>query len=241
MTHCGNCGAKTSEKFCSHCGQPVKIKRIDNHYISHEIFHLLHFEKGFFYTAKMLITKPGEAIREFITLNRSKHMKPVAFLVLCSVLFTIVSHLFHADNLAPESGKILYSHSSLGSVMNWVTTHYGYSNLICGLFYSLCVQLFFRKYKYNFFEITVLLCFVMGQGMLLLTIETFFFPLLGLNSYILIMFFISLGYPTWAIGQFFDKTKVMSYIKSLLAYALGYVLFYVVLIVMCLLIDIFLK
>jgi predicted acetyltransferase len=35
------------------------LKRIDGHYIIHEIEHVLHFERGNLYTVRELITKPG--------------------------------------------------------------------------------------------------------------------------------------------------------------------------------------
>ena len=35
------------------------LKRIDRRYISHEIEHVLHLDRGFFYTVKELIVRPG--------------------------------------------------------------------------------------------------------------------------------------------------------------------------------------
>jgi hypothetical protein len=241
MTNCTNCNSEVSNHFCSNCGQAVALKRINKHYISHELLHLLHFEKGFFYTAKGLITKPGDSIKEFITQNRNRHMKPVAFLILTSILFTLTSHLFHTDKIFADKEKLLFGDSSVGDIEHWVQSHLGYSNILMGVFIALCMKLFFRKYKYNIFEITILLCFVMGQGMLLLTIETLFFSLLGTKAYIIILSVISYGYTTWAIGQFFDKKKILSYIKAFVAYILGYLLFYIAIIVVGLTTDVIIK
>lgn len=88
MTNCKNCDNQITDKYCPNCGQSATLKRIDKHYISHEIQHLLHFEKGVFYTAKELLIRPGNSIREFIGENRNKHMKPVAFLILTSLLIS---------------------------------------------------------------------------------------------------------------------------------------------------------
>jgi hypothetical protein len=85
MTDCKSCGNILNEKYCPNCGQPAKLKRIDKHYISHELLHLLHFEKGFFYTIRELMTRPGDSIKEFIVEHRNKHMKPVGFLILTSL------------------------------------------------------------------------------------------------------------------------------------------------------------
>ncbi len=235
--NCKNCNTEINQSYCPNCGQAAKIKRIDNHYISHEVLHLLHFEKGFFYSAKALITRPGDSIKEFITENRLKHMKPVPFLILTSLLFTLISHLFHADQIYNGKEKLMFGESSVGAILKWVQTHYGYANIISGFFYALCVKLFFKKYKFNFFEITILLCFIMGQSMLLLTVETFFVGVLPNQVYTILLTIISLGYPTWVIGQFFDKTKVISYVKAFFAYLLGYLLFYFVMIIVGVTID----
>ncbi len=79
-------------KCCPNFGQPSKLKRIDGHYISYEIQYLLHLEKGFFYTAKKLLTRPVKSIREFIDENMNKHMKPIAFLIPTPLLYTLIGH-----------------------------------------------------------------------------------------------------------------------------------------------------
>lgn len=241
MTNCKNCNQPLNGTFCSSCGLPATLKRIDRHYISHELLHLLHFEKGFLYTAKELMLRPGESIREFIFDNRTKHMKPIAYLILTSLLFTLLAHLFHVDELYNSKEKINTGSASVDSIMFWVQANYGYSNLIYGLFYTLMVKLFFRKYQFNFFEIMVLMCFIMGQSMLLLTFETFFIDLMGLKLFGIILLLISIIYPTWAIGQFFDKSKISSYVKAFFAYLLGYILFQLAIILVGLSYDYFVK
>lgn len=223
--NCKNCNAEVTQNYCPDCGQSATLKRIDKHYISHEVQHLLHFEKGVFYTAKELLIRPGSSIKEFITENRNKHMKPVPFLIFTSLLYIIIAHFFHADKIFNEKEKLLFGESSIGDIQHWIQTHYGYANIIMGIFIALCVKLLFRKYKYNLFEITILICFVMGQGMLFITLEAFFVGLLNKQAFIGILTIISFAYPTWAIGQFFDKSKASSYVKAFFAYTLGYLFF----------------
>ncbi|PWA07681.1 DUF3667 domain-containing protein [Flavobacterium laiguense] len=239
--NCKNCNAEVTQNYCPNCGQSATLKRIDKHYISHEVQHLLHFEKGVFYTAKELLTRPGSSIKEFITENRNKHMKPVPFLILTSLLYIIIAHFFHADKIYNEKEKLLFGESSIGDIRHWIQTHYGYANIIMGIFIALCVKLLFRKYKYNLFEITILICFVMGQGMLFLTLETFFVGLLNEQIFLGILTIISFAYPTWAIGHFFDKSKVFSYVKAFFAYTLGYLFFEFSIIIVGLIVDLISK
>ena len=64
---CKNCEHTFEGNFCSNCGEPINLKRIDGHYIYHEIEHILHFDKGIFYTIRELLIRPGENIRSFVS------------------------------------------------------------------------------------------------------------------------------------------------------------------------------
>jgi Protein of unknown function (DUF3667) len=239
---CKNCNHQISENFCSNCGQAVNLKRIDKHYMSHEILHLLHFEKGFLFTVKELMTQPGRSIREFIADNRHKHVKPVAYLIVTSLIYTILSHFFHADDINNSKVKLDFGKSSyVGICLHWMQTHVGYSNIIMGIFVAFSVRLIFRKYKYNFFEIMTLLCFVMGQAMLLAAFLVLFIGLLNGEIYKAISVMVGFCYPTWAIGQFFDGTKAVSYIKSFISYSLGVLLYIIALVIVGLATDLIIK
>ena len=120
MINNDNNGNQISEESFLDNVQPAKVKRIDMHYISHEIFHLLHLEKGFFYTVKELITKPGQSIREFINENRDKHMKPVPFLILTSLIYTLIAHFLHADEINKDKEQISFGQSSV-NILNCST------------------------------------------------------------------------------------------------------------------------
>ena len=237
MNNCKSCNNTINEKYCAHCGTPARLKRIDSHYISHEVQHLLHFEKGVFYTVKELLVRPGESIRAFIAENRDKHMKPVAFLILTSVLYTLIAHALHIE----PKDQLSFGKSSIGNIMHWIDTHYGYANIMMGIFIALWMKLFFRKSGYNLFEIIVLLCFVMGEGMLLLSLAILLAKLSGSALVFQLISLVIFIYPTFAIGQFYGKTKAASYVKAFLAYLLGTLSFYAVVIMIGLLYDITVK
>jgi hypothetical protein len=227
MTNCRNCNRLVTDNFCSNCGQASKLKRIDSHYIWHELLHLLHFEKGFLYNVKEFVLKPGHSARTFIDENRSKHMKPVAFLILSSLLYTIIAHLFHVDDIYNSKEKFSFGDSYISKIQQWVQTHWGYANILLGGFIAPCIRLFFLKSKYNFFEITVLICFVMGQGMVYLTLEAFFVKIIPFSVFTTLIVVFGFLFPAWAIGQFYGSKKWYNYVKALLAYIMGYILFQV--------------
>jgi len=216
--NCKNCNTELNSKFCPDCGQPTSLKRIDGHYIVHEIEHVLHFEKGILYTIKELLLNPGENVRHFITENRVRLVKPILFIIVTSLIYTLVNHFFHIDDgyVKFDEGKI----STTGLIFKWVQEHYGYGNIIMGVFIAFWTKIFFKKYGYNFFEILILLCFVMGMGMLIFASFAFFQGLTKIDL-MQVGSIVGLIYLTWAIGQFFDGKKPVNYFKAFSSYVLG--------------------
>lgn len=219
--NCRNCNADIDSKFCPDCGQPAAIKRIDGHYITHEIEHVLHVDRGIIYTLRELLRRPGEAIHSYITENRSRLVKPIVFVILTSLSYTLAVSVFHVDEkYVTFKGGV----SAAEKIFEWIQGHYGYTNILLGVFIALWVKLFFMRHRYNFFEILVLLCFVMGMGMMIFSL---FAVLQGITN-VKLMFaggLVGMGYSAWAIGQFFGKEKIINYVKGLLAYVLGYTSF----------------
>ncbi len=219
MINCKNCGTDINSNFCPNCGQPAALKRIDGHYIAHEIEHVLHFERGILYTIRELITTPGKNIRHYISENRSRLVKPIIFIIITSLIYSIISHFFHI-----EDEYISYyesRHSTTGSMYIWIQGHYGYANIMIGIFIAYWLKLFFKKNGFNLFEIIIMLCFTLGMTMLIYSL----FALIEGITHTSIMIYASMvayAYAIWSIGQFFDPTKIANYLKALAAYFLGY-------------------
>ena len=238
MTTCKNCHAQINEKYCPNCGQPAQLKRIDGHYIKHEIEHLLHLEKGIFYTIKELLIRPGQNIREFIHDNRNRLIKPVVFVIIAALIYTIIVHFLHMEMtfFGVEDVKA----TTTIAIDNWLSINAGYAMIFLGIFIVPWIQLFFKKYGYNFYEILILMCFVLGIWLL---IKTFFAIINELIKFDLNRFssLMALTYSCWAIAQFFDKTKPLNYIKPLLAFIFGATMFSYSIKLVGFLIDLILK
>lgn len=215
---CTNCSNDFAGKYCNNCAQPAQLKRIDGHYILHEIEHILHFDKGILYTIKALLIRPGKSIKRFISDDRSRLVKPVIFIIITSLIYTTINHFFHIEDGYISVHEV--KSKAITSIFGWIQSHYGYANIIMGVFIAAWLKLFFRKYDYNFFEILILLCFVIGVAMLILAL---FALIQGVTKIGLMQYsgMLSFGYISWAIGQFFDQRKISSYVKALFAYVLG--------------------
>lgn len=217
-----NCKDEISMNLCSNCESPKELKRIDRNYIISEISSVLNFDKGILYTIKELVIRPGATIRKFLHEDRNRLVKPVIFIIISSLIYTFLRHVFNF-----EDGYIYYDSSIKSTSMNlfaWIKNNYGYGNLIMGVFIAFWTKVFFRKYDYNFYEILILLCFVLGIGMLTLAL---FGTIEGLTKLKVLQFgaWIFVGYYTWAIGQFFDKKKASSYLKAFASWLLGMITF----------------
>lgn len=220
--NCKNCNELVTQNYCPNCGEAKELERIDGHYIMHEITHVLHLEKGFLFTIRELITRPGDNVKDYLTNNRNRLVKPILFIILTSLFYSVVNNFYHfEDSYIKFSGAEM---TSTTYIFQWIQAHYGYANIMMGIFIALWCKLFFKKYQYNFFEILILLCFAMGMGMLIFAI---FAILQGLFHIELMQIAGIIGfiYTAWAIGQFFEKGKFVSYVKAFFAYMLGMITF----------------
>jgi hypothetical protein len=238
IEQCTKCGIELRDNFCSKCGNPKTLKRINGSYILSEIVSVFNFDKGIFYTIKELLLRPGENVQKFIHKDRNRLVKPIIFVIVCSLIFTIAQQLLNFEDGYVNTGGI--KDSVVTIIYGWIQKNYGYANILMAIFITTWIKIFFKKYDYNFFEIIILLCFIMGIGMLIYTIFGILESIIKIKV-LQVGAIIGFIYTTWAIGQFFDKKKKINYLKGLLAYLLGMTTFYALAIILGLGIDLISK
>lgn len=219
---CVRCASDLYGPFCLNCGHPKEIKRINGQYILSEIGSVLIFKKGILHTIKELLLRPGLSIRKFIREDRNRLVKPIIFIIITSLIYTIAQQW-----LRFEDGYVNYSDSRESAttiIFEWVQQNYGYANILMAFFIGAWIVVFFRRYDFNFFEILILLCFIMGIGMLIYTI---FGIAEVLTGYRILHFggIVGFIYVSWGIGRFFDTKKKINYLKAGLSYVLGMITF----------------
>lgn len=226
MNTCKKCNCEFQSNYCPDCGHPQKLERINSRYILSEIASVLNFQKGILYTIKELLIRPGHNIRVFISEDRNRLVKPIMFILITSLIYTIIGRIFHfEDGVIDGARDALYNTDSATlAILKWIQENFGYANIIMAIFIGLWVKLFFRKYSFNFFEILILLCFIMGIEML---IYSAFDIIRGLTHTNIVPVEVLVGfiYTTFAVGQFFDKRKIANYIKALVSYLIGMITF----------------
>jgi len=231
---CQNCKSEVTKNYCAICGHPKEMTRIDGNYLLQEIRSVLSFEKGILFTVHKLATNPGKSINDFLKEDRNRLVKPVVFLIITSLIYTIFNKIFHfEDGYVQFSGN---SESATQTISKWIQENYGYANIIMAVFIAGWIKLFFRKHEINIFEILILLCFVMGMGMLIYAVFGVIQSFMDFNL-MQVAGIVGIIYLTWAIGQFYGKRKFVNYAKAFSAYILGMISFSIMAILIGSLID----
>lgn len=242
MNHCKKCNAPVHDNYCSACGYPTTIKRINGRYIINEIGEVLFVNNGMFHTIKHLVIRPGETVRQYIAEDRSRCVRPISFIVVTSLLYALISYFFpiHLKEgvfyLNPFLDVQIEGLPTASRILSWLADNFAYSNILTGLFMAFSVSLFFRKTGYNLYEIFVLFCFICGVSTLFLSISTIVqnishWDIMKASSYI------ALIYLVWATGQFFGMKKVKSYVKAFFSYLLGMLMVGAVVVLIGFLVD----
>jgi hypothetical protein len=225
--------------FCANCGHPIELKRIDGRYLLREVGDFFFANKGMLYTISRVFLYPGKSVKQFLDEDRYRFVKPITFLIITSLFYTLINYLF---NFAAEDYYRQYEaleDTTPSLIIKWMMIDYpGYSGIITSLFVSFWIKLFFRKSGYNIFEIFILLCFVSGITTLLVSVAAIIQGITHLQI-IQTVSYLGIGYTVWAIGQFFDRKRAVSYIKAFLSFILGTLILGFVIGVVGALIDMF--
>jgi len=234
VNNCKNCKTEVNQNYCPNCGIPITLPRINGQYIFKEITSVLNFDKGILFTIKELLIRPGQNVKYFIHKDRNRLVKPIIFIIISSLIYTLVQQLLHFEDGYVNAGG--FEESAITKIFEWIQNNYGYANILMAFFIAIWIKIFFRKYNYNFFEILILLCFAMGISMLIYTI----FGIVESTTKIRVLHFggiVGLVYASWAIGRFFDKSRKLNYLKGLMSYLLGMITFFIGAIILGLVID----
>jgi Protein of unknown function (DUF3667) len=238
--NCINCTYPIKENYCPNCGIPTKIEKIDRNYALQEGINLFGFEKGFLFTIRELLLRPGQAVHDYLTKNRYKYTKPLAFLIASSAIYTFIAHYLKVESVYQDKLEKIKMNSGSVNLIHWIQDNYGYSNILSTIFIIYWIKLFFKKHQYNFYEIAVLLFFIMGEGMIIFALMPVNAKYFGSTIFEILINIFSFSYIGWAIGQFFGR-KFSNYVKAFFAYLFGYFSFIFVATILAIIYDKFIS
>ncbi len=224
--NCKNCGHTFEGNFCSNCGQKTSVGRINLKSFSNELAEgIFQINRGFFFTIKELFTRPEVSIQEYLDGKRKSHFKPIAYVLLLSTVYFLISKLADQGTLIANFfvGFTSYNSSKsieMSPVIAWFTENYAYTTLFLLPIFSLSSFLLFYKHKKNYLEHVVLNAYITGQQAIIYSV--FILLSIFINHQILELLseLISVGYNYWVYKRFFHKE---SGIKNLILTTLTYI------------------
>lgn len=202
--NCLHCGTELTGKHCSNCGQKASTHRFSlKHFFTHDVLHgAFHLDKGFPYSIKELLMRPGHSIREYVIGKRSKHFNYITLLLILLGIsiyleqYTLVSLEQVLEPARPEGVLNERQEAIVSETQNMVKmiSDFSRENQKAISFsmipiYALLSFLYFRKAKQNYAEHLVL-TFYKASGAMLLS-----FPLLALRIFVGDVGFIQQAYP----------------------------------------------
>ncbi|KRA51593.1 DUF3667 domain-containing protein [Pseudoxanthomonas sp. Root630] len=194
--NCGRAVADPQQKFCPACGQPTPAHRIDWHFLGHELEHsVFHMDRGFLYTLKQLMLRPGRLIRNYIEGRRAGVVKPVLLIMMTGAAATLMAHYAldgdalgasltagmeagagHQGSLNAKQAEAMAQMANVfGVVKDWMNRHLTLITLLLLPVQAAAFKLTFRRFKQiNYPEWLVITSFLMAQ---LFVVWVVFMPL----------------------------------------------------------------
>jgi Protein of unknown function (DUF3667) len=158
---CKNCAHHYKGNFCPTCGQPATVEHIGFKYFIHDIPHsVFHVDKGFFYTFKELILRPGKTLREYLDGKRIKHYRPFAYVLLMATIYILATNGLHALTVFIESKKGFSINFNKGSFFQQYLSLFLFLMIPLA---SLVTWLVLMKERYNYWEHFLVNTYVTAQ------------------------------------------------------------------------------
>jgi len=223
---CKNCGEEVLSNYCGHCGQDIKVGNITWSKLLAELSEsIFQLNQGFLFTSKELWLKPGLTIRNYLIGKRKKYVKPIAYLLVTSTIYFLVSGFIDYETWLKGaiSGFYLGAQDVEGSdilppVMLWIAENYAYAALLLIPLFSLASFLSFYKYKHNYLEHVVLNSFIVGQQAIIYTFFALLNALFSEDLFGLLAMLLSALYCCFVFIRFFGRTRWKVILLSVLTY-----------------------
>ena len=233
---CKNCGNPFEGKFCNLCGQNIRVDKLTLFSFIEEISDsVFQVNRGLFYTIKSLTIRPGHAIREFLSGQRKYYFKPIAYILLLSTFYFLITKIFGSTTLlenaisgfrrgAEDKSDFLHNAVILQFSTEWLVNNFAYSNLLLVPALSIASYISFLGRNQNFLEHIVINSYIGGQQTIFYSFFTVFDFISKQDDFgLTLAFIISIVYRFWAFIQFYQtKNKLYTSFRLLLTYILFY-------------------
>ncbi|MDC7997274.1 DUF3667 domain-containing protein [Gilvibacter sediminis] len=228
---CKNCGTQTQGAYCHHCGQRSGIHKVSFSETFGDLASgLFTLEAPLWRTTKALFLSPSQLFAEYLSGQRKKYYKPVAYFILWSALFILVRSLIKFDPF-----KSVQADTTLNTDIQWLydagklmSANINNFMFIFVLTLGGFLKIFFYK-KHTFAEFVAVSFYLLCVYTLINTLFQIYLKLSGAqpNFFPALLFGAYLVYaiPAWLKGNWvlsFFKTVVVFFLASLFYLALSF-------------------
>ncbi|HUR10557.1 MAG TPA: DUF3667 domain-containing protein [Flavitalea sp.] len=213
MIICQNCGHEGENNYCSICGQVLQAKRISLPHLIHEVIHTFtHFERGYLFTLRELLFRPGIMQRKYLSGLRLHYQKPFPMFTISGTLCALALYLLY------KNAPVLTD--------QYFKNYYFLVQAVLLPVYALITYLLFYSRKLYYAEALVLNIYMVGFMLLLILPINCFAFFLSTESISLIELIVLTIYNVWTYVNFFnDKPTWWIIVKSIVSILACYLLF----------------
>lgn len=228
--NCKNCDQIVDGNFCTHCGQSIKVDRINLYTFLMELpASIFQINKGLFYSFKELFVRPGHSIKEYLAGKRKNHFKPIGYAFILSTIYFLLSQLAESGTFVnelivgwTEIATESQAEAGLLATFNWFAKNYAYTILMFLPLYSLASYLAFLRSGLNYLEHFVLNAYIIGQQAIFYSLSSILSLIVGNNDVLTsITLWFSVFYTFFVFWQFFStQSRVAVILRTILTYLL---------------------
>lgn len=237
---CKHCSTTHVGTFCTNCGQ----KKIEDRWTIKKLFSsattaIFNVEKGYFYTIKNMITRPGGVVKDYLNGDTVKYTNPFRFALVGIAIAMFISLSLGIWEL--QMDMITDTFDEMGmyqseehkkearGAMKHIVRFINFLPFVMVPFIALGTKIFLRKQDFNYTEHFIMNSFLLGISMIYgiaVTLITYFVPSM-ISSIMLFSFLISAFIFSQMFKELFGKSYFKGFLYGLGAYFLGVVIFQV--------------
>jgi hypothetical protein len=195
----------------------------------------VHFDRGFLFTIRELMLRPGHSVREYLAGKRVQHVKPIKFLFWSTATSFFINHFLGFQSRLLQRLEEAEQHTAEQQatnekLANFLTTHPNILMLMIIPTIALVSWALFRKRQYNYAEYFTMNAYLMGfLSILSIFINAFYYFWDSLNAQQLILIGVLQWmcwavYYSWAYAELFEKPRnIKLRLGGVLTLFLGYI------------------
>ena len=201
---CLNCGTECHDKFCPHCGQSTAVPsklRMKN-FGKGVLMSFGRLTPGFFNTAKNLMFRPWDVIRDHIHGRHIRYSPPITMLIqvflYVAILYALVDGIFGTDILKKSEIEDvnIFDYQGDNKFIKLLDTSIVLETLFWSIPICFCIYLGFYRHgakKYNFAEYLAAFCYMYAAITIYDSIFNFAMLIPGINLDVSIFTYVICG------------------------------------------------